>query len=319
MIPRPAGPSIDKQYGHELGVFKHPSIGLHGTIVNQSFPQADMRPSPGSALARGPADGALGDQGIDLGLGVAELVEHLDSVLTEFGRHAAQAGLAAREANRGGDTFIPILLDHVAAVDGVAAGQRLVDRLHGPRRQARSQQSVAQRFGIVLAEDGGKFGAQRVAVGDTILVARKARVAAEFGLADLLAEFAKGAIVADANENIVRSRREDCIRHEIGMLVSGQRRRLAVHADVKIFVIADPRVRARRRTLEARARGEDSDEAAVLADILKRDERDQNRAVAPLRPAADAYLLDNSQLDIEGGVRAAIEIVEAVRAGRQKA
>jgi len=91
------------------------------------------------------------------------------------------------------------------------------------------------------------------------------------------------------------------------------------HADVKIFVIADPRVRARRRTLEARARGEDSDEAAVLADILKRDERDQNRAVAPLRPAADAYLLDNSQLDIEGGVRAAIEIVEAVRAGRQKA
>jgi cytidylate kinase len=40
--------------------------------------------------------------------------------------------------------------------------------------------------------------------------------------------------------------------------------------------------------------------------------------VAPLKPAADAYLLDNSNLDIEGGVRAAIDIVEAVRAGRQK-
>src|SRR5438552_1114885 len=40
------------------------------------------------------------------------------------------------------------------------------------------------------------------------------------------------------------------------------------HADVKIFVVADPKVRARRRTLEARARGEDADEAAVLADIL---------------------------------------------------
>ena len=59
-------------------------------------------------------------------------------------------------------------------------------------------------------------------------------------------------------------------------------------------------------------------EALVLADILKRDERDQNRAVAPLKPAADAYLLDNSHLDIEGGVRAAIDIVEAVRAGRQR-
>src|SRR6202051_187294 len=89
-------------------------------------------------------------------------------------------------------------------------------------------------------------------------------------------------------------------------------------ADVKIFVLADPRVRARRRTLEAKARGEDADEAAVLADILRRDERDQNRATAPLKAAPDAHLLDNSHLDIEGGVRAAIDIVEAVRAGRQR-
>ena len=90
------------------------------------------------------------------------------------------------------------------------------------------------------------------------------------------------------------------------------------HAEVKIFVLADPEVRARRRTLEARARGEKADEAAVLADILRRDERDKNRTVAPLKPADDAYLLDNSNLDIEGGVRAAIDIVEAVRAGRQR-
>jgi cytidylate kinase len=90
------------------------------------------------------------------------------------------------------------------------------------------------------------------------------------------------------------------------------------NADVKIFVVADPKVRARRRTLEARARGEEADEAAVLADILQRDERDKNRPVAPLKPAPDAYLLDNSNLDIEGGVRAAVDIVEAVRAGRQR-
>lgn len=89
-------------------------------------------------------------------------------------------------------------------------------------------------------------------------------------------------------------------------------------ADVKIFVVADPHVRARRRTLEALGRGEAADEAAVLADILKRDERDRNRAAAPLKAASDAYLLDNSQLDIESGVRAAIDIVEAVRAGRPR-
>jgi len=90
------------------------------------------------------------------------------------------------------------------------------------------------------------------------------------------------------------------------------------HADVKIFVVADPRVRARRRTMEAKARGEEADEAAVLADIIQRDERDKHRPIAPLKPAPDAYLLDNSQLDIEGGVRAAIGIIEAVRAGRPR-
>jgi CMP/dCMP kinase len=89
-------------------------------------------------------------------------------------------------------------------------------------------------------------------------------------------------------------------------------------ADVKIFVIADPKVRAQRRTLEAKGRGEEADEAVILADILKRDERDQNRATAPLKAAPDAHLLDNSHLDIESGVRAAIDIVEAVRAGRQR-
>ncbi|WP_438276884.1 (d)CMP kinase [Nitrobacter sp.] len=87
-------------------------------------------------------------------------------------------------------------------------------------------------------------------------------------------------------------------------------------ADVKIFVVADPVVRARRRTLEARSRGEDVDEAVVLADILKRDDRDRNRPVAPLKAAADAHVLDNSNLDIEAGLKAAIAIVEAVRAGR---
>jgi CMP/dCMP kinase len=88
-------------------------------------------------------------------------------------------------------------------------------------------------------------------------------------------------------------------------------------ADVKIFVVADPKIRARRRTLEAEGRGEAADEAVILADILARDERDQNRATAPLKAAEDAYLLDNSHLDIEGGVRAAIDIIEAVRAGQQ--
>jgi cytidylate kinase len=87
-------------------------------------------------------------------------------------------------------------------------------------------------------------------------------------------------------------------------------------AEVKIFVVASAEVRARRRALELASRGEAVDEAAVLDDIKKRDERDLNRAAAPLKAAPDAHLLDTSALDIEGAVRAAIDIVEAVRAGR---
>lgn len=88
------------------------------------------------------------------------------------------------------------------------------------------------------------------------------------------------------------------------------------YAEVKIFVVASAEVRARRRALELAGRGETADEAAVLDDIKKRDERDLNRAAAPLKAAPDAHLLDTSALDIEGAVRAAIDIVEAVRAGR---
>jgi len=87
-------------------------------------------------------------------------------------------------------------------------------------------------------------------------------------------------------------------------------------ADVKIYVTATPEVRAKRRAAEYRAAGRDIDEASVLADILRRDQRDSNRAAAPLQQAADAYLLDTTHLAIDAAIRAAIDIVEATRAGR---
>ena len=85
-------------------------------------------------------------------------------------------------------------------------------------------------------------------------------------------------------------------------------------ADVKIFVIAAPEVRARRRAAELRAAGRTADETVILEDIRRRDERDRARAVAPLKRAADAIELDTSNLDVEAAVAAAIRIVEG--AGR---
>jgi cytidylate kinase len=86
-------------------------------------------------------------------------------------------------------------------------------------------------------------------------------------------------------------------------------------ADVKIYVTATPEVRARRRMLEMRHNGQEADEAAILADIRRRDQRDTARAVAPLKPAPDAHILDTSDLAIEAVVGAAIAIVEAARPG----
>jgi len=89
-------------------------------------------------------------------------------------------------------------------------------------------------------------------------------------------------------------------------------------ADVKIYVDATPEVRARRRAAEIAGAGGAISEAEVLADIRRRDERDTRRAAAPLRAAPDAHLLDTSHLDIDAAFRAAIDIVEAVRAGRKR-
>jgi CMP/dCMP kinase len=87
-------------------------------------------------------------------------------------------------------------------------------------------------------------------------------------------------------------------------------------ADVKIFVTASTEARAGRRTRELRQAGGDATLNDIMADILRRDERDASRAAAPMKPASDAHLLDTTHLDIDAAFRAAVDIVEAARAGR---
>ena len=70
------------------------------------------------------------------------------------------------------------------------------------------------------------------------------------------------------------------------------------HAPLKIFLTADAAQRAQRRVLQIQKRGLSADYAAVLADLQARDARDSARSSAPLKAAADALLLDNSQLDV---------------------
>ena len=81
-------------------------------------------------------------------------------------------------------------------------------------------------------------------------------------------------------------------------------------ADVKIFLTAAPEARARRRLLELEQRGEAADFDTILRDIRERDWQDEHRPVAPLKQAADALLLDTTDLDLGQSMSRLLSLVK---------
>jgi cytidylate kinase len=77
-------------------------------------------------------------------------------------------------------------------------------------------------------------------------------------------------------------------------------------AAVKVFVTASPDERARRRHRQLAQRGIDVNIQSLLHDIRERDARDGSRAVAPLVPAADAAVVDTTELTIDAAVEAVL-------------
>ena len=88
---------------------------------------------------------------------------------------------------------------------------------------------------------------------------------------------------------------------------------IAPEAPAKLFITASAEVRARRRWLQLTRRGEIIAFEDMLADIIRRDERDAGRGAAPMVQAEDAVLLDTTEMDIEAAFDAARRIVEAAR------
>ena len=82
-------------------------------------------------------------------------------------------------------------------------------------------------------------------------------------------------------------------------------------AEVKLFVTASAQVRAHRRWLELGGEAGERPLAGVLAEVRERDDRDMNRADAPLRPAADAVMIDTSELTAEAAIARAVAVVRA--------
>ena len=82
------------------------------------------------------------------------------------------------------------------------------------------------------------------------------------------------------------------------------------NADVKIFLTAAPEARAHRRARELELRGEKADYETILHDIIRRDEQDRNRPVAPLRQAEDAVLVDTTRLNLEESLEALLAAIK---------
>lgn len=95
--------------------------------------------------------------------------------------------------------------------------------------------------------------------------------------------------------------RQRAFREMPGLVADGRDMGTVVFTDapLKIFLTASAEERARRRYLQLKAKGDDVNLASLLDEIRARDERDTQRAVAPLKPAADAILLDSTELSIE--------------------
>ncbi len=91
------------------------------------------------------------------------------------------------------------------------------------------------------------------------------------------------------------------------------------NADLKVYLDASPEVRAHRRVAELARQGVAADYAAVLADLRRRDELDSTRAVAPLRPADDAVVIDTDPLSVEEVVARVLALVRERETARTRA
>ncbi|WP_103258810.1 (d)CMP kinase [Tabrizicola aquatica] len=192
------------------------------------------------------------------------------------------------------------------AIDGpAAAGKGTISR------------AMAERFGFAHLDTGSLYRAVGVKNGDPVAAAR--------GLTpddlerDDLRSLAVGqaasrvAVIPEVRAALLEFQRRFA-RREGGAVLDGRDIGTVIcpEAEVKLYVTASPEVRAHRRWLEL-----GGDEAQVLAEVRERDARDMGRVDAPLRPAADAVLIDTSEMTIGEAVELAAAAVEAAlrRAG----
>jgi cytidylate kinase len=186
------------------------------------------------------------------------------------------------------------------AIDGpAAAGKGTISR------------ELAAHFGFAHLDTGLLYRAVGARGGDPVAAARTLAPSdlEREGLRTLEAGRAASrvAAIAEVRAALVAFQREFA-RKPGGAVLDGRDIGTVIcpEAEVKLFVIARPEIRAHRRWLEV-----GGEEARVLAELRDRDARDMGRADAPLRPADDAIVLDTSDIPVSAAVARAIAAVEA--------
>ncbi len=180
--------------------------------------------------------------------------------------------------------------------------------------------AVAARFGFAHLDTGLLYRA----VGAKVLAGiDPVKAAQTLAPSDIRPETLRSAAVADAASRVaanaqVRAALEafqrDFARRDGGAVLDGRDIGTVIcpQAEVKLYITASAEVRAARRHAELIAAGAQTRLDEVLADVRARDARDSDRAVAPLRPAADALIIDTTDLGITDAVAAAVSAVEQV-------
>ncbi|WP_022704594.1 (d)CMP kinase [Pseudorhodobacter ferrugineus] len=187
------------------------------------------------------------------------------------------------------------------AIDGpAAAGKGTISR------------AVAGRFGFAHLDTGLLYRAVGMKGGDPVLAAR-GLTAADLAREDLRSLEAgqaasKVAVLPDVRAALVAFQRAFA-RRDGGAVLDGRDIGTVIcpEAEVKLFVTASAEIRARRRWLELE--GEAFED--VLAQVRERDDRDMNRADAPMRAAEDAVVLDTSEMSVEAAIAQALALVAA--------
>lgn len=183
-------------------------------------------------------------------------------------------------------------------------------------------QALSAHFGFAYLDTGLLYravGAGVLAGGEPVAVAQAldpSDLNADTLRTQAVAEAAsRVAVIPDVRAALVAFQRSFA-RRDGGAVLDGRDIGTVIcpGADVKLFVTASAEIRADRRFAELTAKGVQTDLAAILDEVRARDDRDQNRAEAPLIAAADATLIDTTSMTAAEALAQAITIVTAKRA-----